>query len=73
MIESDKTQDINCTDLLMGVLEEFGNCEAKSVIVLYLNENDEIILRRNTGNSLTIGLCDYGKQVSRRCIFKEDV
>lgn len=61
-----------CSEILFAALEEFTKAEAKHVVVLFSDENDDAVMIRNATHTQTIGLCDYGIQCARRGLFRGD-
>lgn len=61
-----------CTELLIKALEDFGTAEPTSVVILYTNQEGELIMMRNATHTQLIGLCEYGKQAGLRRIFETD-
>lgn len=59
----------SCTDILIKALEDFGIAEPASLVLLYTNNEGEIVLTRNASHTQAIGLCEYGKQAALRRIF----
>lgn len=68
-LESDKAR--TCTEVLMQAMEEFGESEAKAVVILFVDEAGDAVIMRNASNTQTIGLCEYGKESAMRRIFQD--
>lgn len=62
----------SCTQILIEALEEFGEIEPKTLVLIYINEDGELILKRNANHTQLIGMCDAGKEMGRRAIFGAD-
>lgn len=60
------------TDILMEVLEDLGRAEADTVIVIYMNEKNEIILKHNTDYVVLIGVGEWLKNVALRRMAGEE-
>ena len=69
-VESDKAR--TCTEVLMCAMESFGESELKAIVVLYVDEGGDVVILRNASHTQTIGLCEYGRQIAIRHMFRED-
>lgn len=58
------------TELLIEILERFGESEPTSVLVVWGNENDDICMKSNCLSTATIGLAEYAKHNALEGIFK---
>jgi len=75
-MEEEETQkndsEMTCSEILFRALEDFNKSEAKSLVLIYINDKDELMLLRNTSNSQALGLCDYARESILRAIFGAD-
>lgn len=65
------THEMTCSELLFRALEDFNKSEEKALLLIYVNENDDLHILRNSSNSQALGLCEYGKESILRAIFEE--
>lgn len=58
-MENEIIEKQNSTEVLMGVLEDFGRAEADRVLVVYLNAAGEVCIRHNTDYIEMAGMAAY--------------
>ena len=51
------------TETLIAAMEEFGQSEPKAVVVIYANEDGEVLISGNTGKCMALGLIETGKAI----------
>lgn len=54
------------TQLLIEVMEEFGDCEPKHIVVVWTDQDGNLHTDANCGHTQLVGLMEYAKYESLR-------
>lgn len=59
-----REHDPTPADLLMEVMEDFGETEPVDVLVVYTNENEELVMKSNCRRTTLVGLLECAKNAA---------
>jgi len=53
----------SATEILMSAMEDFGGSEPRAIIVIFSNEDEDIIIRSNMRRAEAVGFCEIAKDM----------
>lgn len=61
-------KDKSATEILAQAMEDFGHCEPRTVMVIYTNVNDEVVMQSNAKRCEGLGMIEISRQMILKAV-----
>lgn len=60
--------DMTATEVLIAAMEDFGECDPRSVMVIFTNAEDEVVCHSNVRRCEGLGMLEVAREMVLKCV-----